>query len=338
MTPQSESAVNIDTHLQSRNISVSNIPIIDIAPFLDGSDKVGVADKIGQACRDIGFLYIRGHGISQQDIDAMHTQCVKFFDKPLDEKMAMHLSHSGQSLRGYTQLFGENTDPNNTQDMKECVDIGPEPEDTSLGDIDLPFHGANLWPQNDDGFRNIVYAYHQKMVALAHQLIGAIALSLELDEDYFRPFMQNPITLQRILHYPPQSGHIKQDQLGCGAHTDYGFITILAQDDIGGLQVQNRNGEWITAPPIEGTFIVNIGDLIQRWTNDTYTATTHRVINTSGKERYSMPFFFDADYHAEIAPVPGTVSDTRPRQYKTVTCGEHKFRRYRESFPHLTNP
>src|SRR5262249_49882999 len=161
----------------------------------------------------------------------------------------------------------------------ECFDIGPE-----RPSIEGPFFGPNLWPAQLPGFRELVYAYHEVMVDLSRTLLRGIALSLELPEDYFAKLMLNPISIQRLLHYPPQHGHITEDIIGVGAHTDYGNLTILAQDNVGGLQVMNRDGDWVEATPIEGTFVLNIGDLVQRLTNDVYLANMHRVVNTSGRD------------------------------------------------------
>jgi isopenicillin N synthase-like dioxygenase len=173
------------------------------------------------------------------------------------------------------------------------------------------------------------------VLALARTLIGAIALSLGLPQDYFEYLQRKPITIQRILRYPPQMGKVTQEEIGIGAHTDYGFLTVLSQDAVGGLQVRNRAGDWVTAPPVEGTFIVNIGDLVQTLTNDRYTSTMHRVINTSGLERYSIPFFIDLDFDAIVEPVPTCVSEALPAKYEAYTCGQHKFKRFVDSYAHL---
>ncbi|TIV95831.1 MAG: isopenicillin N synthase family oxygenase, partial [Mesorhizobium sp.] len=184
-------------------------------------------------------------------------------------------------------------------------------------------------------FRELTYGYHQKMVDLAKKLLQGIALSLDLSESYFENLMRNPISLQRLLHYPPQSGYVSEDMIGIGAHTDSGNLTILAQDDVGGLQVMNRDGDWVEGIPVRGTFVINIGDLIQRLTNDLYIANMHRVVNTSGRERYSMPFFVDCDFDAIIEPLPSCVTDSNPRRYKPVTCGEYKLGRFATSYAHL---
>jgi isopenicillin N synthase-like dioxygenase len=173
------------------------------------------------------------------------------------------------------------------------------------------------------------------MVSLAKVLLEGVALSLELSGSYFTKLMANPISIQRLLHYPPQRGYIAEDIIGVGAHTDYGNLTILAQDDVGGLQVMNRDGDWVEGPPIAGTFVINVGDLIQRLTNGVYLANLHRVVNTSGRDRYSIPFFIDADFDAVIGPLSSCITETNPRRYEAVTCGEHKFGRFAASYEHL---
>ena len=192
-------------------------------------------------------------------------------------------------------------------------------------------------PDTPAAFRETFERYHSAMMKLAEKLISAIALSLGLPADYFEKLQQKPITIQRLLHYPPQEGEISQEEIGIGAHTDYGFLTILSQDAVGGLQVQNREGDWVSAPPVEDTFIVNIGDLVQTFTNDRYISTMHRVINASGKERYSVPFFIDLDFDAEVSVVPTCQSEKNPAKYETYTCGQHKYKRFVDSYVHLTN-
>lgn len=323
----------LDDRLRARREDFDKIPVIDIARLLDGSDKRGVAREIHHALANAGFMYLRGHGVDPALIDGAFAQARAFFALPEEKKMALHVSRSGTALRGYIEPFGENTDPTRTRDLKEAYDIGPEtPGETT------PFFGANPWPDEADvpGFAETIYAYHEAMKALARRMLGGIALSLDLDEDFFEPKLTNPICIQRLLHYPPQTGPIDESVIGIGAHSDYGNLTLLAQDDVGGLQVMNRSGEWVEAPPIPGTLVVNIGDLVQRLTNDIYLANLHRVVNASGRQRYSIPFFIDADYDAEFGPIPACVTADNPARYERVACGIHKFKRFRDSYPHLT--
>lgn len=323
----------LDDKLRDTRENFDSIPVIDVAPLLDGSDKQGVAKQIRWALSNAGFMYVKNHGIAQGFVDDVFDVTRRFFALPMEQKMALHVSKSDVALRGYIEPFGENTDPGKTRDLKECFDIGPE-----RAALEGPFFGPNQWPAGFPQFQELVYGYHEKMVTLSKQLLRGIALSLDLPETHFEGIMKDPISIQRLLHYPPQNGHADKDIIGIGAHTDYGNLTILAQDDVGGLQVMNREGNWVDGTPIRGAFVINIGDLIQKLTNDIYLANMHRVINTSGRERYSIPFFIDADFDAVIAPLPSCVSNSNPQRYQPVTCGAHKFGRFVASYAHLQKP
>lgn len=319
----------LDVRLTSKEIAFDEIPVIDITPLIDASNPQQVAEQIKYVCEQVGFMYIKNHGVPQQLIDNMYDLTQQFFALSQQDKEKLSIVHSGPTLRGYIPFYGENVDPEHTRDFKESFDYGQHEMEVS------PFFGPNLMPQELPEFKACCEEYHAAMISLAKKLVSAIALSLGQAADYFEKLQRKPITIQRILHYPPQTGSISQEEIGIGAHTDYGFLTILSQDEVGGLQVKNRDGDWISAPPIEGTFIVNIGDLVQTLTNDRYISTLHRVINRGGKERYSIPFFMDLDFDAVVEPVPGCVSDENPSRYTSYTCGQHKYRRFVDSYSHL---
>ncbi|MCM5705777.1 isopenicillin N synthase family dioxygenase [Larsenimonas salina] len=321
--------LDIDPRLASRTLSFEEVPVVDIGPLVDDSDPQKVAREIGKACETVGFFYIKHHGISRELIDAAYGQAEAFFSRPFEEKNRVNIVHSGQTLRGYIPTYAENVDPEKSRDFKECFDLGLDEEHVA------PFFGPNLMPEEPADFKAVMEQYHAEMLSLSRKLIGAIALSLDLPYDHFASMQRHPITVQRLLHYPAQQGAVREEEIGIGAHTDYGFLTILAQDANGGLQVQNRDGDWISAPPIEDTFVVNIGDLVQTLTNDRYRSTMHRVINISGRERYSLPFFIDMDYDALVEVLPGCVSEANPPRYAAYTSGQHKFRRYKNSYSHL---
>lgn len=325
------SANQFDSRLESKSTSFSEIPIIDVAALIDDSDPMKVADEIGYVCENVGFLYIKNHGVDKQLIKDAYIQAEAFFNLPLKHKQQLNIINSGQTLRGYIPMYGENVDPENTRDFKECFDFGLNETTVS------PFFGPNQMPESPANFKETFERYHDAMMTLSRKLISAIALSLGLPANYFHKLQQKPITIQRLLHYPPQEGNITLEEIGIGAHTDYGFLTILSQDSVGGLQVQNRDGEWVSAPPVEDTFIVNIGDLVQTFTNDRYISTLHRVINTSGKKRYSVPFFIDLDFNAEVSVVPTCQDTDNPPKYESYTCGQHKYKRFVDSYAHLTN-
>lgn len=321
-------SLEIHSYLDSEKVSFDEIPVVDIQKLIDGTDPDSVAKEIGYICENIGFLYVKNHGVSSELVNNFRSYAEKFFNLPLEEKQKLKIENSGPTLRGYIPIYGENVDPEFTKDLKECFDYAKDEREVS------PFFGPNQMP-DIPGFKETVELYHSEMLKLANKLIGAIALSLDLPFDYFYKLQKHPISIQRMIHYPPQSGQISRKEIGIGEHTDYGFLTILGQDDVGGLQVKNREGKWISAPPIEDTFVVNIGDFVQTYSNGKYISTFHRVINTSGKERYSYPLFMDMDFDAVVEPVPTCVSESNPSKYKSYVCGEHKYKRFVDSYAHL---
>ena len=319
--------VGIEPELRAAELK--EIPIVDLAPLLDRSDVSGVAHEIGGACQEAGFFYIVNHGIDPSLVRETFRLTREFFALPAAEKEKLSIVHSGLTLRGYIPFFGENVDPDQTRDLKECFDLGRHEAEVS------PFFGPNLMPEMLPGFKTTVERYHDTMLGLAKELIAAIAISLALPADYFERLQRKPITIQRLQHFPPQKGVITRSEMGIGAHTDYGFLTILSQDSVGGLQVKNRDGRWVSAPPLPGSLIINIGDLVQTLTNDRYISTWHRVVNNSGTERYSIPFFIDMDFDAEVSVVPTCQSESNPSRYSVYTCGEHKYGRFIDSYVHL---
>lgn len=320
----------LEDRLRAERQSFDRIPLVDVSALVASGDQMAVAQKFRWALTNVGFMYVKNHGIPQSVIDAAFVASKQIFDLPEEAKSALHIRNSGQALRGYIPLFGENTDPTKTRDLKECFDLGPE-----TPHIDRPFFGRNQWPQDLPDVAAPLMAYHDALYDLSHALLRGVALSLDLPATYFDDKMVNPISVLRLIHYPPQTGAIEEGMIGIGAHSDYGNMTILAQDEVGGLQVLNRDQAWVEASPIEGTFVINIGDLVQMMTNDLYIANLHRVINASGRERYSMPFFVEADSDAVFEPIPACTSADNPPRYKPVTCSDHMFARYQASFPHL---
>ena len=320
----------LDDRLRAERQSFDQIPLVDVSALVASGDQTVVAKQFRWALTNVGFMYVKNHGIPQSVIDAAFAASKRIFDLPDAAKSALHIRNSGHSLRGYIPLFGENTDPTKTRDLKECFDLGPE---TPL--IDRPFFGRNQWPQDLPEVAMPLVTYHDALCDLSRSLLRGVALSLDLPETYFDDKMVNPISVLRLIHYPPQTGAIDEGMIGIGAHSDYGNMTILAQDEVGGLQVLNRDQTWVEAAPIDGAFVINIGDLVQRMTNDLYIANLHRVINASGRERYAMPFFVQADSDAVFEPLQCCISATNPPRYAPVTCSDHMFARYKDSFPHL---
>jgi isopenicillin N synthase-like dioxygenase len=313
---------------------MEKIPVIDIGNLRSDrlSDRQAVAHEIHQAAREIGFFYITNHGISEAVIAQTLAEAKRFFDLPLEVKQRVAIAHSPIS-RGYEPLAYQTLDENAAPDLKEGYYIGIDRgQDDPLVQAGTFNHGANQWLPDLPGWREQMELYFSQMLELARLLCRGLALSLEVEEHYFDRLVDNPMAILRLLHYPPHPAQTGTHQFGCGAHTDWGAITILWQDQNGGLEVCTAQGEWIEATPIEGTFVINLGDMMARWTNDRYQSTPHRVINRSGRERYSIPFFFDPNYYALVECIPTCCSADHPPQYPPITAGEHIMEMYRKTY------
>jgi isopenicillin N synthase-like dioxygenase len=286
--------------LQNRGVTNAHLPVIDVAPLFGDEPQARrkVADAIGAACRDTGFFYATGHGVDPARLDTLARE---FFALPEDDKMAIAMAKGGRAWRGYFPVGGELT--SGIPDRKEGIYFGNElSTDDPRVRAGRPLHGANLFPARPAGMRDAVLAYLEANTRAAQAILEGIALSLGLDATYFRArYTADPTILFRIFHYPPDLPD--SPQWGVGEHTDYGLLTLLAQDAAGGLQVKSRGG-WIAAPPLPGTLVCNIGDMLDRLTGGLYRSTPHRARNTSGRGRLSFPFFFDPGWDSEIVPLP----------------------------------
>ncbi len=304
----------------------TSIPTVDIAPLVSEEHNEEairkVADQIRAACVEVGFFYLGGHGIAPSFVDETFATTKQFFDLPEEEKRQVSILNS-KKMRGYTGMLEEQTDPDGDGDLHEAFDIGLDlAEDDPDAHSDVYGWGLNQWPEMP-GFREQMVSYHSTLQKLSTALYRGFALSLDLEEDFFTSKMTKPISELRIIRYPPQPVKRDGDILGIGAHSDYDMFTILATDEVPALEVLNPAGEWISAPPIRGTFIVNVGDLLERWTNDLYRSTVHRVINTSGRERYSLPFFSNIDPLETVEVLPSCITEARPARYEPVGAGAY---------------
>ncbi|MBL8556428.1 MAG: isopenicillin N synthase family oxygenase [Phenylobacterium sp.] len=282
------------------------LPVIDMAALFDPGDTAGrarVASEIAAACQAHGFFYLVGHGVTAPVLADLEAQSRAFFALPAEQKMAIAMARGGRAWRGWFPVGGELT--SGRPDLKEGVYFGTE---IPAGDprAHLPMHGPNLWPAEPAGLRAAVAAYMQAAARAAAALMEGVSLSLGLDADWFaRAYTARPTILFRIFHYPA-AGPSDVDwsrSWGVGEHTDYGLLTLLAQDRHGGLQVKGPSG-WIEAPPIEGALVCNIGDMLERLTGGRFRSTPHRVLNRSGQDRLSFPLFFDPDFTARMQPLP----------------------------------
>ncbi len=308
-----------------------SLPIIDISPLHSENREEWqtVIRQIDSACRELGFFYVVGHGIPQQQFDYIESMAEKLFTLPESEKQKISIEESSNH-RGWGRLSAEKLDPLGELDCKESFDMA----------LDLsPYHsqvsrcpklyGPNQYP-NIEGFAQAVSQHYSLTLDVGLKILKAMALALGEQEDFFSKSFTLPISVLRMLHYPSQT----EETNGAGAHTDYGCITLLYQDQSGGLQVLNKQQQWMDAPPVKSAFVVNIGDLMQRWTNDIYRSTKHRVTSpVSGKSRFSMPFFVEPDFDTPIATLDSCVKEKGEQAgYSVVTAGDWILSRFEDTY------
>ena len=288
---------------------MTGLPVVDVAPLLRMTDTAAlqcVATTIDQAAREYGFFYAEGHGIPTALFDDLEAASHRFFALPEDVKARVSMEHGGRAWRGWFPLGGELT--SGRPDRKEGFYLGEE-----LGDDDprvaegWPLHGRNLWPDALPELRTAVEAWLAAAVPVAHALARGMALALGLDAGHFeRELTARPTLLFRIFHYPAGS----PGDLGVGEHTDYGFLTLLAQDRHGGLEIRRRDGSWLSVPPRGDALVINLGDMFERLTRGRFRSAPHRVINRSGQPRLSFPLFFDPDFASTVEPLPALADES----------------------------
>jgi isopenicillin N synthase-like dioxygenase len=304
-----------------------DIPLIDLqgAQQPQGPRCAQVARQLREAGLSAGFFYIRGHGVPEALIERQFAMARALFDLPMAAKEAVSLKHS-RCMRGYEAMGEQTLDEHARPDLKESFYCGlPYPDDHPYVQRGYYSYGANQWPAELPALAPQCAAYTDTMLALARRLMQLMALSLGLPESWFDGSGDNPMVTLRLLRYPPHPADADGLSFGAGAHTDWGAITLLAQDRNGGLQVQMPDGRWCDATPIEGTLVINLGDMVPRWTNGLYHSNPHRVRNlhSGGEPRHSIPFFYSPDYLARVEPLPTCVSADNPPRYAPCTAGEH---------------
>ena len=309
-----------------------DIPIIDFA----GHDETELAARISAACLNSGFFYLVNHGLDFHLMAAVFAQNRRFHDRSLAEKVAIKLNHWH---RGYQGLA--------TSKLVSSARFAPAPRANQLESFFLrqevptddpdyltgALKGPNQWPDDAD-FQDVVRRYDTAVRGLATALLPAFALAVGEGRDFFLPFFDNATTALRLIHYPPAPVGQADRAYGIHPHTDYGFITILAQDEIGGLEVQGPDGGWLPAPPVPGALIINIGDAMARWTNDVFNSTPHRVISpTADTSRYSVALFFDPDMAATIRCLDQFTDAARPPRHDAIRFGDYIEERLNSNYP-----
>lgn len=313
-----------------------SIPIIDISPFLAKCDDPNTVEDEGvssvvrqldQACREAGFFYVKGHGIPDAMIKEVRDVAHSFFSLPYEEKLNIKISPKA-GYRGY-QRIGENI-TKGVPDIHEAIDCYREVKPEEFDAFSKPLEGLNQWPTYPPTLKPLMEEYVNLCTDLSRKIMRGIALALGASADAFEGDVAgSPFWVLRIIGYPGVSTtnnhHMPKNDVGCGAHTDYGLLTLVNQDsDITALEVKNLAGEWISAPPIPGTFVCNIGDMLKILTNGLYESTLHRVINSSPKYRVCVAYFYETNFDAAIEPMDICVKRTGgTKKFAQAVYGQH---------------
>ena len=306
----------------------ARIPIIDVASFLAGEPGAAVvlAERITRTCLDTGFLVITHHGVPQPIIDRAFAAAASFFALDEASKLALkvgaenigYLPYGGQTVR--TSTVHKNTKPNYSESFYVTT------PDLESGD-------CNRWPPGMGDFKDAVVTYFQTMRTLAHRMLPAFALALDLPADYFESDFVRSSGTVRLIEYAPQLED-EVDLFGFAPHTDGSFITFLPRSRLAGLEVRTKSGDWIRPPDVPGTLVVNTGEMLAHYSNDRFVPTPHRVINRNSFKRHAMPFFYGPNQHKVISCVPTCVSESNPARYVPSTAFERNAIKDRMNFPH----
>ncbi len=303
------------------------LPILDLAPLNAGEPLDALARELRGACESIGFFYVRNHGVPKSIVDGVFDATRRYFDLPVDERLKWKIDD--RFRRGFMPM-GINQHPGYAPDIKESYEFALDlPMDDPTVVAGLPLHGPNRWPPEYPWLREACEAYFAEALALGKRLLKVFAVSVGMEDGFFLQYLRKPMVQTRLFHYPPQPPIVDPKAFGVAPHTDYGMITLLLQDPIGGLELRKRDGEWVRAPWIEDTFVINLGDMFKVWTNDVYVSNLHRVVNRTGKERYSIPTFFNLDYDAPVRCLPTCQSAENPPKYQPIKSGDYLVSRFR---------
>lgn len=316
---------------------MTTVPIIDIS-----RDPTVVGTELDDVCREVGFFQIVGHGASDEVIDPAWRTAAAFFDLPLDERMTVYRPYAGYPY-GYVPVSGEtlsrSLEVESAPDLKEVYNVGPIhlPDRAFVDDGEAEMFAANLWPETMPDVKTDLSSYFDEMLALGERLTRLFAVGLGLPDDYFASTIDRTPSSMRAINYPEQSTPPVPGQLRAGAHTDYGTFTILRQDDApGGLEVKDPHGDaWVHVPSVADAFVINVGDMLQQWTNDRWRSTMHRVVNpldaSRRTRRQSIAFFYNANYDCRVECLPTCTSPDNPPRYEPVLAGPHLMSKFKKT-------
>jgi isopenicillin N synthase-like dioxygenase len=317
----------------SRQASFSEIPVISLSALGKGNEEeAATIAAIRKASEQVGFFYATDHGVDPLLTSSIIDECHRLFALPKDELDRYGLVNS-DVFAGYLSVGQRGANTQRPRDLLEAFNLCSEsaPGDPYVA-RHVPLHGVNQWPQALPTLKPLVLAYYAAMDKLGARLLQAFSMALGLSREALDAQYRRPISQLRLLHYPAQEQAV-DEMMGARAHRDVGMFTILLQDNVGGLEVSNASGEWIVAPPVEGTFIINLGEMMKLLTNDYFASALHRVVNRSGRQRFSVPYFFNPDYETTLSTLPQFVDDKHPAQFKPIEVGPHMLRFYSNLWP-----
>lgn len=318
-----------------------SIPVIDLASFRGGgaSERSVVGRQIDQACREVGFFSVIGHGVAPEVIERAHSAALAFFDLPLADRLGAAKPEPTYPY-GYTpfstEALNRSIGGSGSPDLKETYNVGPigdppRPLAAMTDDDERDVWSPTLWPPAMPQLRPALESYYRAMAELAAMVMDAFAEGLGLGSGWFEQLINQHSSALRLAHYPPLAEAPSPGLLRAGAHTDYGTLTILRLDAEPGLQVQAVDGSWFDVDAPDGALVVNLGDLMQRWSNDHWRSTMHRVVvpaDGHGRRRLTIPFFHNANWDARVECI---VADGEPARYQPVLAGAHLMAKFRST-------
>ena len=315
-----------------KSIDKERVPVIDIKKINTASDKIKISRELYKASTDLGFIYIKNHDISEKLINDLRTDGLNFFRSSIDDKEKVLIT---KKHRGWLGFGGAKMGDKAKPDLKESFIWGYQYDDGSLPD-DHQLRGVNKWPKFLPSLQQNAMSYFHQINELAKNLLTCFAMGLNLKENFFIRNCNAPLSRASLVYYPDQPKEMGETQFGVSEHTDFGLLTILCQDSVGGLQIKGLDGQWFHAPPIEGTLIINVADLLSRWTGGIYKSTPHRVVNSSGQERLSIVLAFDPD--PETLVNSGEIPDIEKNiNEDPITCGDYLIWRFNRAFSYRKN-
>ena len=315
------------------------IPVLDVSGYFAGdrNELPRLGAMLRHAFENVGFYYLRGHGVPRALIAATFAECERFHAQPEEKKQALRINEHniGYMAMGGSIARSSKVNNNTKPSVNEAFFLRRE---RAADDPDViagkRFRGRNQWPADLPGSRENALAYMRAMEALGKKLVRIYAVALDLPANYFDPMFEQPNMIQRFTHYPPRPSY-EENEFSIAPHTDSGFMTLLAPSAVPGLSIRLPDGTWFDAPSDPDAFIVNGGDILRRWTNDRFLSTPHRAINASGRARYAIPFFFDTHPDTVIACLPTCQSPENPPKYPPITYDEYALWYATRNYVHL---